>query len=208
MIRLLTFDSFRHYDILAKIHSNLTTAVLFSKKRHILMRIRQGLLLHHFFSPKATKRRLKKRHILISAVSFSTKGLWTQHFTKKLSLRSFRSKYCTIKDCAQTYDFIADKSCLLFSIILKVLSLWEVIRTQGKCVESYKNFWKDFVVEQNLTRPKGDFWSYLNRPYEIVGWFSNRINGNVSWRRESARKGLNKTSDAQFVALPLVKLVV
>ena len=32
----------------------------------------------------------------------------------------------------------------------------------------YKNFWKDFVVEQNLTRPKGDFWSFHNRQYEIV----------------------------------------
>ena len=28
------------------------------------------------------------------------------------------------------------------------------------------------------------------------------------WRRESARKGLNSTSGAQFAALPLVKLVV
>ena len=41
---------------------------------------------------------------------------------KKLSLRSFRRKHCTIKDGAQTYDFIVDKSCLLFSIILKVVS--------------------------------------------------------------------------------------
>ena len=63
--------------------------------------------------------------------------------------------YCTIKDGAQTYDFIADKSCLLLSIILKVLSGSEVIRIQGKCTKSYKNFWKDFVVKQNLTRPKG-----------------------------------------------------
>ena len=60
MIRLLTFDSFRHYDILAKIHSNLTTAVLFSKKRHILMRIRQGLLLHHFFFAEGNETPSKK----------------------------------------------------------------------------------------------------------------------------------------------------
>ena len=32
----------------------------------------------------------------------------------------------------------------------------------------YKNFWNDFVVEQNLPRLKGDFWSFLNHPYEIV----------------------------------------
>ena len=59
MIKLLTFDSFRHYDILAKIPSSMTTAALSSKKRHILMGIRHELLLHLVFSPKATKRRLK-----------------------------------------------------------------------------------------------------------------------------------------------------
>ena len=32
--------------------------------------------------------------------------------------------------------------------------------------------------------------------------------GNVGWQRESARRGLNTTSGAQFVALPLVKPVV
>ena len=37
----------------------------------------------------------------------------------------------------------------------------------------YKNFWKDFVIEQNLTRPKGDFWSFFNRPYEIVVIWDN-----------------------------------
>ena len=93
----------------------------------------------------------------MSAVTLSANGLWMQYFTKKLSLQSFRRKYCTIKDGAETYDFIADKCCSLFSIILNVLSGWEVIRTQGKCIKSYKNFWKDFVVEQKLTRSKGDF---------------------------------------------------
>ena len=39
----------------------------------------------------------------------------------------------------------------------------------GKMYEIiYVNFSKDFVVEQNLTRLKGDFWSFLNRQYEIV----------------------------------------
>ena len=41
---------------------------------------------------------------------------------KKLSLGSFRRKCYSIKDGVQTYDFIADRSCLLFSIILKALS--------------------------------------------------------------------------------------
>ena len=54
---------------------------------------------------------------------------------KKLSLLSFCRKYCTTKDGAQTYDFIADKRCLLFSIILKVLSGWEVVRTREKCTK-------------------------------------------------------------------------
>ena len=41
---------------------------------------------------------------------------------KKLSVGSSRGKCYTIKDGVQTYDFVADRSCLLFSIILKGLS--------------------------------------------------------------------------------------
>ena len=124
-----------------------------SKRYHILMSIRHRL-------PKATK------HPLINTTSW-----WVQsHFLRmasecsslhnKLSVGSFFRKCCTIRDGAQTYDFIA---CLV-SIILRVfLSGWEAFRTQGKCIKPYKNFWKDFVVKQNLTCLKGDFWSYLNR---------------------------------------------
>ena len=78
---------------------------------------------------------------------------------------------CFIENTAlsKSYDFIADKRCLLFSIILKVLSGWDSYQNSGKMYKIiYKNFWKDFVVEQNLTRLKGDFWCFLNRPYEIV----------------------------------------
>ena len=42
--------------------------------------------------------------------------------SQKTELHWFHRKYCTIKDGAQTYNVIVDKSCLLFSIILKVLS--------------------------------------------------------------------------------------
>ena len=57
----------------------------------------------------------------MSAVTFSKNGLWIPLYAvlhKKLSLQSFRRKYCTIKDGAQTYDFIAAKTFSLFSIIL------------------------------------------------------------------------------------------
>ena len=122
-----------------------------------------------FFSAEGNETRSKKCHMLMSAVKFSTNGLWMQYLTKNWAWDRFLEKYCTHQRWHPNLRFLADKSCLLFSIILKVLSGWEVIRIQGKCIKSYKNFWKDFVVvEQNLTRPKGDFWSYLNRPYEIV----------------------------------------
>ena len=39
-------------------------------------------------------------------------------------------------------------------------------------------------------------------------WIYGKTDGKVSWRRESARKGPNTTSIAQFAALPLVKPVV
>ena len=67
------------------------------------MHIRRRLLLHLFFWPS------KKHHILIIYE-------WPLHAVlhKKLSLRSFRRKYRTTKDGAQ--------SCLVFSIILKFFS--------------------------------------------------------------------------------------
>ena len=145
-----------------------------SRKRHILMRIRHWLLLHLLFPPKVTKRCLRMPHLDKCCHVFCEWPLNGAVLPKKLSLRSFQRKYCTIKDGAQTYDFIADKSCLLFSVILKVLGGWEVIRTQGKCIKSYENFWKDFVVEQNFTCPKGECWSYLNLPYEIVVVWGDR----------------------------------
>ena len=42
-------------------------------------------------------------------------------------------------------------------------------QNMGKMYEIiYVIFSKDFVVEENLTHLKGDFWSFLNRQYEIV----------------------------------------
>ena len=148
------------------------------------MHLRHLILLHLFLPPRATKCLLK------NATSWwvPSRFLWMASerrplnaaLHKKLSLRSFHRKFYTIKDGTQTYDYIADKSCLLFFIILKVLSRWQVIRTQGKCIKSYKNFLKDFVVEQNLTGVKGDFWSYLkNCPYEIVVIWDDRTTGNL-----------------------------
>jgi len=102
-------------------------------------------------------------------VTFSTNGLWMQYFTKNWAHNRF------VENIVPQWK----KYCLLFSIILKVLSGWEVIRTQGKCIKSYKNFWKYFVVQQNLTHPKGNFWSYVYHPYEIVVLWDDRAIGNM-----------------------------
>ena len=108
--------------------------------------LRHWLLLHLFLLPKATKCLLK------NATSWwvLSRFLWMASerkplnaaLHKKLSLRSFHRKFYTIKDGTQTNDFIADKSCLLFFIILKVLSRWQVIRTQGKCINHIRIFEK------------------------------------------------------------------
>ena len=123
-----------------------------------------------FFLLKVTRSLLKNTtcwlvmsHFLRMASECST--------SQKLSLRSFYRNYWTIKDGAQTYD--------LFFIILKVLSGRDVIRTQGKCIKSYKNFWEDFVVEQNISHPKGDSWSYLNHTYKIVVIWDDGMIGNM-----------------------------
>ena len=81
---------------------------------------------------------------------------WTSQKTEPAD-DGFVENTAPSKMASKLYYFIADKSCLLFTIILKVLSGWEVIKTQGKCIKSYKNFLKDFVVEQNLTFLKGNF---------------------------------------------------
>ena len=126
-----------------------------SKNRHILMHLRHLILLHLFLLPKATKCLLKNATSwwVLSRFLWMAPECWPLNAAlhKTLSLRLFRRKFYTIKDGAQTYNFITDKSCLLFFIILKVLSRWQVIRTQGKCIKSYKIFLKDFVVKQNLT---------------------------------------------------------
>ena len=121
-----------------------------------------------FFPTKGNEMPSKKCNIFNKSAGHHIFYEWPLNapLHKKLSLWSFRRKYCTTKDSAQTYDFIADKRCLLFSIILKVLSGWDSYQNTGKmCKIIYKNFCKDFVIEQNLTRPKGDFWSFFNRPY-------------------------------------------
>ena len=110
------------------------------------MHLRHWLLLHLFLLLKATK------WLLENATSWwvLSRFLWMASecsplnaaLHKKLSLRSFHRKFYTIKDGAQTYNFITDKSCLLFFIILKVLSRWQVIRTQRKCINHIRFFEK------------------------------------------------------------------
>ena len=103
-------------------------------------------------------------------ITFSTNDLYMHYFTKNWACDCFIENTAPSKP----YDFIADKRCLLFSIILKVLSGWDSYQNTGKMYKIiYKNFCKDFVIEQNLTRPKGDFWSFLNHPYEIVVIWDN-----------------------------------
>ena len=58
--------------------------------------------------------------------------------------------------------------------------------------------------ENLFSRPRGT----VSRKSWHHCWPDLAQDGNVSWRRESARKGLNTTSGAQFAALPLVKPVV
>ena len=109
-----------------------------SKVAKRLMCIRHRLLLHLFFPSKGNEMPSKKCNILKSAghhIFYEWPPNALLH--KQLNLWLFHRKYCTIKDGAQTYDFIADKSCLLFSIILKVLSGWEVVRTREKCIKTY-----------------------------------------------------------------------
>ena len=138
-----------HYFFLSKAVKGLLKTVT-----SWCINLRHWLLLHLFLLPKATKCLLK------NATSWwvLSRFLWMASerkplnaaLHKKLSLRSFHRKFYTIKDGTQTNDFIADKSCLLFFIILKVLSRWQVIRTQGKCINHIRIFEKILWLSKTL----------------------------------------------------------
>ena len=71
-----------------------------------------------FFPTEGDKMLSKKCHILMCAVMFSTNGHWMQYFTKNWARDCFIENTAPYH-LAQTYDFIAEKRCLLLSIILK-----------------------------------------------------------------------------------------
>ena len=73
------------------------------------MRLRHRLLLHLYCPSKATKRLLKTRHVDECCGHVFYEWPLNAVLHKKLSLRSFSRKYCTVKDGAKTFDFIADK---------------------------------------------------------------------------------------------------
>ena len=116
--------------------------------------LRHWLLLHLFLLPKATKCLLKNATSwwVLSRFLWMAPECWPLNAAlhKTLSLRLFRRKFYTIKDGSQTYNFITDKSCLLFFIILKVLSRWQVIRTQGKCINHIRIFEKILWLSKTL----------------------------------------------------------
>ena len=95
----------------------------------------------------------------VLAVTFSTNGLWTRYFIKNWAAWWW---------CSNLQCYCRKKLLVILHYSKSFKWTREVIRTQGKCIKTYKNFLKDFVVKQNLTHPKGDFWSYLNHPYKIV----------------------------------------
>ena len=90
------------------------------------------------------------------------------------------------------------------------------ITTEGRKNKNRKKLIMTQTLHSNEapTKHQNDKWfmkEWRNTISDIFN-MNNRLisqqDGNVSWRRESARKGLNTTSSAQFAALPLVKPVV
>ena len=86
-----------------------------SFKRLILMCIRHRPLLH-IFSTESDETPSKKCRIMMPCCHVFFEWPLNAVLHKKLSLQLFCRKNCTIKDGTQTYDFIVDKSCLLFLI--------------------------------------------------------------------------------------------
>ena len=67
-------------------------------------------------------------------------------------------------------NFIAEKKFCVILCFLKNFYQWKVVRTLVYDMIKFMNFGKDFVVDQNLTHPKDDFWSYLYCPCRGWNW--------------------------------------
>ena len=92
----------------------------------------------------------------------------------KMSLRSFRGNTALSKMAPKLTISFQTKSCMLFSVILGALKTGKMYFRKKN-----RNFWKYFVVEQNLTRPKVDFCSYLSRPCQILVIWDDRTTANM-----------------------------
>ena len=90
-----------------------------------------------FFSSKGDETPAQKSHILMSAVTPLNEVLH-----KKLSLRKFRRKYCTINDSAQTYDFSAYKKLLVIIHYSESFKRIESYHSAGKMYKIIKEFLK------------------------------------------------------------------
>ena len=82
-----------------------------------------------------------------------------------------------------------------------------ILQTKVVCYSpSYKNFWKDFVVEQNLTHLKGHFWKLSHCLYEILVVWDDQMIGNMDPCYQSNSNLTEKDSFLHNVTRVLVTL--
>ena len=146
---------------------------------YVFPRIRHWLLLYLFLLPKVTNRLLKNATswwvlpcFLRIASECSTSPKKTEPAIVLWKVLHHQ-RWCTI------LQFHCRQKLLVIIHYSKSFKWMRSNQNTGKCIKTYKNFSREFVVEQNLTRPKGDFWSYLNRPYRIVVVWDDWVTGNM-----------------------------
>ena len=98
-----------------------------------------------------------------------------------------------------------------FYVLTKILPDRVFIHTKERCGGAIS------VTERSWAGPISKVEPHISERFCAILWWGSfgavltsigSRDGNVSWGRESAMKGLNTTSGAQFAALPLIKPVV
>ena len=141
----------------------------------------------YLFSAEGGKMLSEKRHILMSAVTFSANGPSMQFFTKWKTMpmvNNMKTGPAILLWKILHHHLRFHSVCKLHVDLRYSKGFQKLLRSSqntGKMytIKSHKIFWKDSVVEQNLTHPKDNFWSYLNRWCEIVVICHDRTTANM-----------------------------
>ena len=139
-----------------------------------------------------------KHHILMSAITFSTNGLWEQDFTKNWACDHFVENTAPSK--------MAPNIIAILNYSKSFKWIREVIRTRGKCINHIRIFEKILWLSKISLNRRATFESHLNCPYKIVVVWDDQTIGNMDPCHQSNSNITEKSSFLHNVTRVLVTL--